>query len=71
MTYITNMWFKFITNIFKISIMINHTFDLFDLLMSIPSETSIFSYCSIFITHTNIHVNKLVDNTCCLLKKQI
>ena len=23
-----------------------------------------------FITHTKAHVNKLVDNTCCLLEKQ-
>ena len=47
-----------------------HSFDLFDLLMSIPSETSILSYCIIFITHTNIHLKKLLDKTCCLLEKQ-
>ena len=47
-----------------------HSFDLFDVLMSIPSETSILSYCNIFITHTNIHLKKIMDNTCCLLEKQ-
>ena len=30
--------------------------------MSVPSETSILSYCSIFLTHTNIHLKKRVDN---------
>ena len=31
--------------------------------MSIPSETSVLSYCSIFILHTNTHLRKFVDNT--------
>ena len=39
--------------------------------MPVPSETSILSHCSIFITHTNININKLVDNTCCLLEKHL
>ena len=39
--------------------------------MSIPSEKPILSYSSIFITHTNIHLKKLVDNTYYLLQKQI
>ena len=30
--------------------------------MSIPSETSILLYCSIFITHTNTHLYKFGDN---------
>ena len=30
--------------------------------MLIPSEILILSYCNVFITHANIHVNKLVDN---------
>ena len=29
--------------------------------MSIPSETSILSYCIIFMTHTNTHLKKFVD----------
>ena len=45
-------------------------FDLFDLLMSTPSETSILSYCSMFITHTSVRLKRLVDNTCCRLVKQ-
>ena len=63
MTFIINMWLKFITNVLKISVMkIIHSFDLFDLLMSVPFETSILSYCSLFITHTNITLKEIVDN---------
>ena len=39
--------------------------------MSIPSETSILSYFNIFITHTNIHLKKLLDHVYHLLQKQI
>ena len=39
--------------------------------MLIPSETLILSYCNIFTTHRNIHVNKFVDNTFLVLGKQI
>ena len=50
----------------------NHEFfDLFDLLISITSETLILSYCGIFMTYTNIHLKNFVDNTCCILEKQI
>ena len=61
MTSITNIWFIFLTNVFKISIMANHTlfFDLSDLLRSIPSEKPIPSYCSIF---TNTHLRKFEDS---------
>ena len=65
----TNVRSKFMTNILKIPIMINHTlFDAPALLLSIPSEISILSYSKIFITHINIHVNKLVDNIYHLFK---
>ena len=51
--------------------MTNHkSFDLSDLLRSIPSETSILSYCSIFVLHTNTHLRKFKDNTFHLLQKQ-
>ena len=46
-------------------------FDLFGLLTSIPSEALILSDYNIFITHTKIHLKRFVDNTCCLLEKQI
>ena len=44
-----------------------HSFDLFDLLMLIPPKASVLSYCSIFITHINIHPKKFVDNISCPL----
>ena len=69
MASITGIWLKFITNIFKIPIIIR-SFDLFDLLISIPYETLILLYCNIFITYIHIHINKFVDNACCLLEKQ-
>ena len=63
MTFITDIWFKFITNIFKIPIMTQamHSFDALALLRLVPSETSIPSYCNIFIIHTNIHLKIFVD----------
>ena len=37
--------------------------------MSIPSDQ--FSHIAkFFITHTNIHLKKIMDNTCYLLQKQ-
>ena len=70
MTPITNIWFIFITNVFKIRIMADLTlYDLYDLLRSIPSETSILSYCNIFILHTNTHLRKVEDNINHLLQK--
>ena len=39
--------------------------------MSVPSETLVRSYNSSFITHTNVHLKKLVDNTCCLLETDL
>ena len=38
-----------------------HSFDALVLLVSIPSEISIFSYCSIFIIHTKRCLKKLAD----------
>ena len=72
MTFITNMHFKFVTNIFKIPIMTKHKldFDALVLLMSIPSETSTFSCCTIFITHTNTHLNKFVDKLTIFFKNK-
>ena len=53
MTFITNKWFKFISNIFKVPLV---------LLVSIPSETSIFSYCNIgIVRYTRIHLKKFVN----------
>ena len=68
MTFITNMWFIFITNVFKISIMTN---DLSDLFRSIPSEISILSYCNVFISYTSIHLKKSVDNIYHFLQKHL
>ena len=40
--------------------------------MSIPSEASIFSYCSIFtLTNTKCRLKKVVDKVCHLLQNQI
>ena len=47
------------------------SFDLFDLLMSILSETPILLQYNIFITHKNIHLKKIADNSCYLFIKQI
>ena len=48
-----------------------HSFDLSYLLMSVPSETSILSFCSIFIIHTNTHLRKFLDDIYHLLRKQL
>ena len=42
-----------------------HSFDALALLRSVPYETSIPSYCNIFITHTNIHLKIFVDEILC------
>ena len=47
------------------------SFDVLVLLTSIPSKSSILSYCNIFITHTNIQPKKLVDDIYRILQKQI
>ena len=52
--------------------MAKHTFSyVFVLSISIPYETSILSYCSIFITHTDTHLNKFGDDIYYLVQKQI
>ena len=65
MTFITNMWFETITNVFITPIMTNYTLFqfFFNLLILIPSEMSTLSYCSILRTHINTHLKKIVDNT--------
>ena len=50
-SYKTHLWYQ--------SCKIVHTFDALVLLISIPHETSILSYCKIFETHTNIHLKSL------------
>ena len=62
MAFITSRWFKFKANVFKVPIMAAYIFDALVLLVSIPSETSIFLYYNILITYTYIHVKKFVDN---------
>ena len=57
MTSITNMFFKFKSNIFKKPIVTNsHSFDALVLFTSIPSGTSISWYRNIFITHKAHHL---------------
>ena len=48
-----------------------HSFDAFGSLMSVPSETLIFSYRSILITYTRIHVKKLGDNVYHFFQEQM
>ena len=38
---------------------------------NLPKMSSVISYCSISITPKNIHFKKIMDDTCCLLEKQI
>ena len=52
----------------------NHTFlfELVDLLlMQIPAEALTLSYCNIFDSYRHSFKMVFVDNTCCLLEKQI
>ena len=71
-TFIINICFKFKSNFFKVPIMTKHTFFYaLVLLVSIPSETSIFSYCSIFIIHANSRLKRLADKMYHLFQKQI
>ena len=72
MAFILSIRFTLISNFFIKPIMAKHTFSyVFVLSISIPYETSILSYCSIFITHTDTHLNKFGDDIYCLVQKQI
>ena len=64
MTSITNMWFKFQSNIFKIPIMAKHTFFWQTFFISINFFWNInLSYCSIFaLTHIKYCLKKLPVN---------
>ena len=72
MTLITNMWFIFITNVFEIPIMTDHTLLWFISLIRDNSLRDINSFILYhFLIHTKIGLRKFVDNIYHLLQTRL